>query len=101
MNIGRAVREVRGLRNLTQRELAFGADLDPSYVSLIESGRRMPSLEVLSRIADVVSVPIYIMVLLGCEDHDYTLRGDRERARTLLRNLPAGHEASVGLLRAS
>jgi hypothetical protein len=48
-----------------------------------------------------VSVPIYIVVLLGCEDHDYTLRGDRDRARTLLKNLPDGHEASVSLLRAS
>lgn len=97
MNIGRAVREVRSHRELTQRELAFGADLDPSYVSLIESGRRMPSLDVLARVAEVLEVPIYLMILLGCDEEDYTLRGDRERARSLLQEMPA----AKGLLRAS
>jgi len=84
MDIGKAVRECRTRRGLTQKELAAGSGLDPSYVSLIESGRRVPSLDVLTRIAEYVAVPVYLLVLLGCEDDDLVCSGDRERAQRVL-----------------
>mgnify|MGYP000677859201 CR=1 FL=1 len=84
MNIGRAVRECRTRRGLTQKELAAGSGLDPSYVSLIESGRRIPSLDVLTRVAEYMAIPVYMMVLLGCDDDDLVIAGDRERAYRVL-----------------
>ena len=41
-----------------QTVLADAAGLSANYVSLIEKGRRLPSLEVLSRLAHVLGVPM-------------------------------------------
>jgi transcriptional regulator with XRE-family HTH domain len=41
------------------------ADLDPSYVSLIESGKRTPSLEAINRIADALGIPFHLLALLA------------------------------------
>ena len=52
-------RNVRGLRrSMTQEELAFEAEIDLTYMGGIERGRRNPSLLVMARIADALSVPL-------------------------------------------
>ena len=55
---GKAVRRARQQRKLTQEQLAFEADIDLTYVGGIERGRRNPSLMVMARIADALSVPL-------------------------------------------
>jgi transcriptional regulator with XRE-family HTH domain len=55
---GKAVRRARQQRELTQEQLAFEADIDLTYVGGIERGRRNPSLMVMARIADALSVPL-------------------------------------------
>jgi transcriptional regulator with XRE-family HTH domain len=45
--------KIRGRRNslrMSQEELAFQAELTPTYVSQIETGQRNPSLEALFRL---------------------------------------------------
>jgi transcriptional regulator with XRE-family HTH domain len=56
--LGRNVRRFRQQRGLTQEELAFEAEIDLTYVGGIERGRRNPSLMVMARIADALSVPL-------------------------------------------
>jgi len=56
--VGRNVRRLRLQRELTQEQLAFEAELDLTYVGGIERGRRNPSLKVMARIADALSVPL-------------------------------------------
>ncbi|MGH2961008.1 MAG: helix-turn-helix transcriptional regulator [Solirubrobacterales bacterium] len=41
--LGRAVRELRAERNLTQRELAHAADTNVTWLSHIETGRTNPA----------------------------------------------------------
>lgn len=55
---GKNVRRVRQQRKLTQEQLAFEAEIDLTYVGGIERGKRNPSLIVMSRIADALSVPL-------------------------------------------
>jgi transcriptional regulator with XRE-family HTH domain len=55
---GRNVRRVRQQKGLTQEELAFKAEIDLTYMGGIERGRRNPSLLVMARIADALSVPL-------------------------------------------
>jgi transcriptional regulator with XRE-family HTH domain len=43
---------------LTQEKLAFEAEIDLTYVGGIERGKRNPSLLVMARIADALSVPL-------------------------------------------
>lgn len=55
---GRNVRKYRQLRKLTQEKLAFEAEIDLTYMGGIERGKRNPSLLVMARIADALSVPL-------------------------------------------
>jgi transcriptional regulator with XRE-family HTH domain len=55
---GKNVRKHRQQRGLTQEQLAFEAKIDLTYVGGIERGKRNPSLLVMARIADALSVPL-------------------------------------------
>jgi transcriptional regulator with XRE-family HTH domain len=55
---GKNVRRVRQQRRLTQETLAFEAEIDLTYVGGIERGKRNPSLLVMARIAEALSVPL-------------------------------------------
>jgi transcriptional regulator with XRE-family HTH domain len=55
---GKNVRRMRQQKGLTQEALAFEAELDLTYVGGIERGKRNPSLLVMARIADALSVPL-------------------------------------------
>lgn len=54
--LGRNVRRYRKQRDLTQEELAFEAEIDLTYLGGIERGKRNPSLLVIGRIANALSV---------------------------------------------
>jgi len=53
---GRVLREYRGKAELSQEELALEADVDRTYISLLERGRRQPTLETIFRLAKVLGV---------------------------------------------
>jgi len=55
---GKNVRKFRQQRGLTQEQLAFEAEIDLTYVGGIERGKRNPSLLVMARIADSLSVAL-------------------------------------------
>jgi transcriptional regulator with XRE-family HTH domain len=55
---GRNVRKARQQAELTQEQLAFEAKIDLTYLGGIERGKRNPSLLVMARIADALSVSV-------------------------------------------
>jgi transcriptional regulator with XRE-family HTH domain len=60
--VGLNVRAVRERVGLSQEALAHAAELDRTYVSGIERGRRNPTVVVLDRIARVLGVHIVDLV---------------------------------------
>ena len=60
--LGRNVRRCRQQKNLTQEELAFEAKIDLTYLGGIERGKRNPSLLVIGRIANALSVSVAKLV---------------------------------------
>ncbi len=60
-NFGKRLKAIRTLRALTQEELAAELDLDTTYISRIENGKRSPSLPNIARMAHALSVPIAAM----------------------------------------
>jgi transcriptional regulator with XRE-family HTH domain len=58
ISLGGRIKTLRMERGLQQRQLAEKADLTPSLVSQIESGRLTPSLNTLRRLADGLGVTI-------------------------------------------
>jgi transcriptional regulator with XRE-family HTH domain len=55
---GRAVRELRARRCLTQERLGFASDLHRNYVGAIERGEINPTLRVVSKLSDGLRVSL-------------------------------------------
>lgn len=88
MNYARAVKQLREARKLKQKELAERANLDASYVSQIESNKRIPSSATAEAIAKALDIPYYLFILFASDAED--LRGiSEEKARQLEQNLLA------------
>jgi transcriptional regulator with XRE-family HTH domain len=73
MDYGRAIKKVRAVRGISQKKLAKLAELDASYISMIENGHRIPSIEALESLSKALDVPMYLIPLLGSDPED--LRG--------------------------
>ncbi len=58
MSIGQVIRALRVERGLTQEELALEADVATSNISRIESGQRLPTFDVLRRLADALRTSV-------------------------------------------
>lgn len=70
MNYGRAIRMARAARALSQQEVAARAGMTNSYLSLIEKGHRVPSIEKLEALAQALSVPLPVITLLAADEQD-------------------------------
>lgn len=53
---GKALREYRERAGLSQENLADAAELDRTFIGMLERGQRQPTLETLFRIANALSV---------------------------------------------
>lgn len=56
--LGEAIREVRQERGLSQEAVALDADMEPSWLSHIERGRRNPSWSTVQRIAAAIGIQV-------------------------------------------
>jgi transcriptional regulator with XRE-family HTH domain len=56
--IGARLLDLRHGAQLSQERLAKEAGLSTNYISLIEKEQRLPSLTVLSRLAEVLGIPV-------------------------------------------
>jgi transcriptional regulator with XRE-family HTH domain len=55
---GQVIKAVRERQGMTQEKLAELAEIDRTYVSMIERGKRHPTLEVASRMASALSMKL-------------------------------------------
>ena len=53
---GAVLRELRTARGITQERLAFNADLDRTFISLLERGQRQPSLATIFGLAQALQL---------------------------------------------
>ena len=59
MNVGRRVRQLRAEKGLSQRDLQELTGMLRHYISRIENGHSVPTLENLERLAAALDVPLY------------------------------------------
>lgn len=57
--LGRRIREIRIQKGLSQRDLARRTGIFSSYISRIENGHIVPSLETLEKLAQALETPLY------------------------------------------
>jgi transcriptional regulator with XRE-family HTH domain len=55
--LGKELKNAREAAGLSQEKLAFEAEIDRSYVSLLENDRKSPTLDVLCRLGDALGLP--------------------------------------------
>jgi transcriptional regulator with XRE-family HTH domain len=70
MDYGKAIRVARAARGISQKDLASKAGLNGNYISLIESGHRVPSTDAIDALAKALNVPVYLLALLGSDPED-------------------------------
>jgi transcriptional regulator with XRE-family HTH domain len=88
MDLGRALKIYRVMAGIKQKELARRLDTSSSYLSLVESGKRTPSLHFLSRAAQEVNVPVELLLVEAAQQRgglSQTQMEFIERAKEFLR----------------
>jgi len=93
MGIGERIREMREQRQLSQGDIEEKTGLLRCYISRVENGHTVPSLETLERFAGALDVPLYRLFY-----YTEAPPQDRTTASLTLENLsqeegPAGAEA--------
>jgi transcriptional regulator with XRE-family HTH domain len=91
----KAFRIVRAAFGLKQSELAARMPITSSQLSLIEAGKRQPSLRVIDGLAKAVGIPAALISLLasGAEEMEKKADADiSDLARALLRLLVSAKE---------
>ena len=81
-NIGHVIKIMRIAAGIKQKDLALRAGIKANYLSLVEAGKREPSLNVLREIARVLNVP---MSLLFWESEDMPRMGSTKEEDALMK----------------
>ena len=67
MDVGRAIRWFRQRQGISQGDVASRADCSVSYLSLLENGKRDPTLSTVTKIASALRVPVGTLFLVASD----------------------------------
>lgn len=81
MDYGKALKVARAISGLQQKDLAELAGLDASYVSMIEVGKRKPSLSAITKLSKALGLPQHLFMLLASEPDDLSIADPEELQR--------------------
>jgi transcriptional regulator with XRE-family HTH domain len=80
MDYGKALKLARALSGLQQQQLAERAEIDASYISLIEQGKRTPSVKAIHKLSKATGIPPYLFTFLAMESDDTEFLDEEELA---------------------
>ena len=98
MNYHQAFKTIRNYKNLTQSQLASLVDVSPGYISKIEKGERVPTLDVVEKICRKTNIPFTLFALLSMGDEhldESSLRDLDIVRKNLLELLLNDHKTAV------
>lgn len=82
MALGETLKFLRASSGMKQSELARRVGVSPNYISMVETNRRVPSIELAKAIADEFGVPLGLLFLeVGPTEHQQS----PEKSALLLR----------------
>ena len=70
MDIGKTIKSLRLRKGFNQGDFAIKCGLSQSYLSLIETGRKEPTLSLLKQIASCLAIPTPVLVFLALDQND-------------------------------
>lgn len=106
--IGGRLRRIRKERGFTQKKLVevIAGKIDYSYIGKIERGEQLPSIKVLKRISDALSVPLgyffhntMVSTLMEIANEDIKEIAANENKRAFLKAAKMLHDDDVPLIR--
>ena len=90
--IGRRIKAAREKKGMTQEQLAEWVELSPMHVSVIERGVKLPKLETLINIANVLDVSADFLLQDGVKNQTKLYSSE---ASELIRKLPRDDQRRV------
>lgn len=81
MNYGKALRIARAIAGLQQKEVADLSGINSSHISLMEMGKRKPSVKSLEKLCKALRIPKHLFMLLGAESSDFNIADPEEMHR--------------------
>lgn len=97
VRVGRNIKLARTQIGMTQGQLAEAIDIDTVTLSRIETGAQLPSLDRLQHIAEILQVPLPVLVADASDRTAFAemmadaLNGLPEREQTFLRDFVLGY----------
>ncbi len=76
--LNEALRLIRVFHDLSQKELAEKLEISKSYISELESGKKIPRLEILNKYSDFFDIPISSIMFFS-ESLDKDLKTEKLR----------------------
>ena len=73
MNIGLSIKKMRKKKGVNQQSLSEITQITQTYLSLIENGRKTPSIAVLRQISDALKVPLPVIIWNSIEENDVAI----------------------------
>src|SRR5256885_9982079 len=92
--VGSLLREWRGVRRMSQLDLAMAAEVLPRHLSFVESGRAVPSREMVLTLAKALEVPVRDRNAM--RHHHPRNRSGHHAARAPRRVVPPGRRGDRG-----
>lgn len=86
MAFGRAFKFLREAKGLQLGEVAESAGISKPFLSLVEQGKRQPSVAVISKLATALKIPTDVLFLLSTND-ETSLKTDNEWIGQLAKSL--------------
>jgi len=71
INLGKAIKLIRVNKGYSQEKFASLISITPSYLSLIESGKRNPNTKLLERISSNLNIPLSVLIFIATEKEDF------------------------------
>lgn len=78
MNYTKAFKIIRASKELSQKDFSDLLGVDASYISLVESGQRVPSTKLLGTISAKLNIPLYLISLLASDKDDLKGIGEKD-----------------------
>ena len=83
MNIGKRIRYLRILNNLTSKELSKALNISESSISLYENGKRKPTIDIIVKIADYFKVSTDFLLCVAESSHMETFQSETDFSNVL------------------
>jgi transcriptional regulator with XRE-family HTH domain len=70
MQIGNAIKRLRDIKNISQKDLAVKAKMTQTQLSLIEVGKSNGSIKTITKLCNCLDTPVSIVLWMATEESD-------------------------------